>query len=307
MNGVTFFFGVVIPYVALATFIFGVVYRVLLWARSPVPFRIPTSCGQQKSLSWIKSSELDNPHNNFWVMARMALEVLLFRSLFRNTKTERRDQKLVYGEDLWLWIAALAFHYTFLVIFIRHFRFFVEPVPFFVNWLQAVDGFMEIGVPTLFVSGLVALGAVTYLFLRRVYISHVRYISLPSDYFVLLLIMGIVSSGLLMRHFYKVDILSVKVMVTGLLSFNPVVPEGIGLIFYIHLLLVCALLMYFPFSKLTHMAGIFMSPTRNLANNSRARRHINPWNYPVKVHTYEEWEDEFRDLMKDAGMPLEKE
>jgi len=307
MNGVTFFFGVVIPYVALATFIFGVVYRVLLWARSPVPFRIPTSCGQQKSLSWIKSSELDNPHNNFWVMARMALEVLLFRSLFRNTKTELRDQKLVYGENLWLWIAALAFHYTFLVIFIRHFRFFVEPVPFFVHWLQAVDGFMEIGVPTLFVSGLVALGAVTYLFLRRVYISHVRYISLPSDYFVLLLIMGIVSSGLLMRHFYKVDLLSVKVMVTGLLSFNPVVPEGIGLIFYIHLLLVCTLLMYFPFSKLTHMAGIFMSPTRNLANNSRARRHINPWNYPVKVHTYEEWEDEFRDLMKDAGMPLEKE
>jgi hypothetical protein len=37
------------------------------------------------------------------------------------------------------------------------------------------------------------------------------------------------------------------------------------------------------------------------------RRHINPWDYPVKVHTYEEWEDEFRPMMKAAGMPLEKE
>jgi hypothetical protein len=55
------------------------------------------------------------------------------------------------------------------------------------------------------------------------------------------------------------------------------------------------------------MAGVFLSPTRNLANNSRMKRHINPWNYPVKVHTYEEYEEEFHDLMKDAGLPLEKD
>jgi len=55
------------------------------------------------------------------------------------------------------------------------------------------------------------------------------------------------------------------------------------------------------------MAGIFLSPTRNLANNSRARRHVNPWNHPVAVHTYEEWETEFREKVKAAGLPLEKE
>ena len=55
-----------------------------------------------------------------------------------------------------------------------------------------------------------------------------------------------------------------------------------------------------------HMGGVFLSPTRNLANNSRMRRHVNPWNYPVKVHTYEEWEEEFRDKMKAAGLPLER-
>jgi nitrate reductase gamma subunit len=85
------------------------------------------------------------------------------------------------------------------------------------------------------------------------------------------------------------------------------VPEGIGTIFYVHLFLVCSLLAYFPFSKLLHMPGIFMSPTRNLANNNRMVRHINPWNPQVKVHTYEEWEEEFHDLLKGAGIPLDKE
>jgi hypothetical protein len=36
-------------------------------------------------------------------------------------------------------------------------------------------------------------------------------------------------------------------------------------------------------------------------------RHVNPWNYPVKVHTYEEYEDDFRVKMKNAGLPVEKE
>jgi len=36
------------------------------------------------------------------------------------------------------------------------------------------------------------------------------------------------------------------------------------------------------------------------------KRHINPWNHPVRVHSYEEWEDEFRDKIVTAGLPLEK-
>ena len=31
-----------------------------------------------------------------------------------------------------------------------------------------------------------------------------------------------------------------------------------------------------------------------------------PWNYPVKVHTYEEWEDEFHDKIEAAGLPVER-
>src|SRR4030042_532625 len=106
-----------------------------------------------------------------------------------------------------------------------------------------------------------------------------------------------------MRYFYKVNVIGVKELTMGLINFNPVIPEGIGVLFYIHLFLVSTLFAYFPFSKLTHMAGVFLSPTRNLANTNRARRHVNPWNYPVKVHTYQEREEEFHDKIEAAGLP----
>ncbi len=85
------------------------------------------------------------------------------------------------------------------------------------------------------------------------------------------------------------------------------VPQGIGSIFFVHLFLVCCLAAYFPFSKLMHLGGVFLSPTRNLPNNSRAVRHVNPWNPEVKFHTYEEYEDDFRVKMKEAGIPVDKE
>jgi len=55
------------------------------------------------------------------------------------------------------------------------------------------------------------------------------------------------------------------------------------------------------------MAGVFMSPTRNLRCNSREVRHVNPWNHPVRVHTYAEYEDEFRDKMKACDLPVDKQ
>ena len=301
-------FGIVIPYMAFAIFIIGIVYRIVKWAKSPVPFRIPATCGQQKSLPWIKSSKLDNPHNGFWTVIRMALEILTFRSLFRNTKSQlQEDSRLAYGDSKWLWAGALVFHWSFLIVLIRHYRFFTEPVPGFILTLQSLDGFFQIGLPVLFMSGVILVLASTYLFLRRVLIPQVRYISLFADYFPLYLIGGIAITGILMRHFFKVDITAVKELTLSWVNFSPAVPEGIGTMFFLHLFLVSVLLAYFPFSKLMHLGGIFLSPTRNLANNNRAVRHVNPWNYDVKTHTYEEYEDEFREVMKEAGLPVEKE
>lgn len=303
-------FGVIIPYAAVLTFIVFMIVRVLKWGSSPVPFRIPTTCGQQKSLPWIKQSKLENPSGVLGVLGRMALEVFFFRSLFRNLKTQLgEDKKLSYGEAKWLWAAGLAFHWSFLIILIRHLRFFTEKVPMPVRLAEGLDSFLQIGTPLLYMTDVVLLAAVIYLFIRRISIPQMRYISLIADYFPLFLIIGIGTTGVLMRYFTKTDLISVKVLAMGLVSFNPD-PKMLGnisVLFYIHLFLLSTLFAYFPFSKLVHMGGVFLSPTRNMANNSRMKRHINPWNYPVHVHTYAEYEDDFRDKMKKAGLPVEKE
>ncbi|MCF7809734.1 sulfate reduction electron transfer complex DsrMKJOP subunit DsrM [bacterium] len=306
--GLSYLFAVIIPYLAISIFIFGFVYRVIKWARAPVPFRIPTTCGQQKSLSWIKNNPIENPHNWLGAFIRMALEVLLFRSLFKNTKTTLKDgPRLVYGMNQLLWLGGLLFHWSFLIIFIRHFRFFMEPVPWCIKALENLDGFLQIGLPVVFMTDIFIVAAVTYLVLRRLTDSKLRYISLVADFFPLFLILAIAVTGILMRYFTKVDIIGVKDIAVGIFSFNPVVPDGISSLFFIHLFLVSVLISYFPLSKLMHMGGIFLSPTRNLANNNRVVRHINPWNPKVKMHTYEEYEDEFREVMREAGMPLDKE
>lgn len=306
--GLRYLFGVVIPYAAFAVFVVGMVVRVLKWASSPVPFRIPTTTGQQKSLPWIKDSKIESPSTGLGVIVRMALEVLAFRSLFRNLKTQVGDGKQVaYGEAKWLWAAGLAFHWSFLIILVRHMRFFIEQVPAAIQLAEGLDSFLQIGAPLFYMTDAIILASVTYLFIRRVGIPQVKYISLMADYFPLFLILGIAVTGVLMRYFTKTDIVSVKVLAMGLMNFKPTVPETIGSLFFIHLFFLSVLFVYFPFSKLVHMGGVFMSPTRNMANNSRMKRHVNPWNYPVHVHTYEEYENDFRDKMKGAGLPVEKE
>ncbi len=304
------FFGIVIPYLAVLAFLAGFVYKVLGWASSAVPFRIPTTCGQQKSLPWIKQNCIDNPDTSTGVCLRMVLELFLFRSLFRNTKAafnKNASNKLSYSWEIFLWVGALAFHYSFLVVLIRHFRFFTSPVPSCLKFLEYMDGIVQLGLPGLFVSGAVLLLATLFLLARRIFDAKVTYISQAADYFPLFLIIGIAASGLSMRYFTKIDIVGIKTLTMGLVTFSPTIPEGVGGLFYAHLFLVSILFAYFPASKLMHLGGIFLSPTRNMANNTRAKRHVNPWNYDVKTHTYEEYEDHFREKMIEAGLPVDKE
>lgn len=126
-------FAIFIPYVAFAIFFFGLIYRIIIWARSPQPFKIPTTCGQQKSLSWIKYSRLEAPATTCDLYLRMFFEVFLFRSLFRNLRADFDGKRLIYGSAKWLWLGAILFHLSFLIIMIRHLRFFANPIPAFIE------------------------------------------------------------------------------------------------------------------------------------------------------------------------------
>jgi nitrate reductase gamma subunit len=314
--------GVVLPAGAFAVFLAGLAYRVVRWARTPVPFRIPTTCGQQSSLAWIPASWIESPWTRAGVVVRMALEVLLFRSLFRDTTAAMTRERigdghgapdptpgparLVFGEQKWLWLAAMAFHWSFAVVVVRHLRFVLEPTPAWVGALAAADGFFQVGAPVLYLTDLAILAGLGYLLWRRLADAQVRFISLFQDYFALILLLGVAGTGVLIRYVVRQDVVAVKELALGLVTLSPAVPAGMGPLALVHLALVSLLFAYLPFSKLVHMAGVFLSPTRNLANNNRRRRHVNPWNPVVKVHTYEEWEDEFRDKMVAAGLPVEK-
>ena len=55
--GMPYLFGVALPYLAMSIFLGGFVYRVVHWAKSPVPFPIQTTCGQGKSLRFHQAQQ----------------------------------------------------------------------------------------------------------------------------------------------------------------------------------------------------------------------------------------------------------
>ncbi|MBS0614037.1 MAG: sulfate reduction electron transfer complex DsrMKJOP subunit DsrM [Proteobacteria bacterium] len=296
---------VVLPYLAWGTLLVGVCYRVWRWARVPVPFRIPTTCGQQRSLPWLPRAPLDNPDNALWATLRVGFETLLFRSLLRDNRPRIEAGRLAYSPTRALWLGALAMHWALLIVVLRHLRFALEPTPNWVVSLGALDGMLQIGAPPLLLSDVALVTALLYLLMRRWRVPALRYLSIFSDYFALLLLLGIALSGMAMRYVAHVDVVAVKQMMLGIVTFHPQVLSAPPAPLLVHVLLVCALAVYLPFSKLMHLGAAVLSPTRNLANNSRRRRHVNPWNAPVATHEYAEWEAEFADKLKLAGLPLE--
>jgi nitrate reductase gamma subunit len=299
-------FGVIIPYIAFAIFVVGVVYKFIYWAKSAVPLKIPTTSGQQKSLKFIKRTiydRFDSPYTKWETAVRMILEIFAFRSLLKNTRyyLDRLSQR----DARWLWLFAILFHYCLLLVLIRHTKFFLEPVPSFVEMISELEAFKGVFIPSVYVSGVTIIAALFLLWFRRIFLSRERCISLPSDHFALLLLLAIVISGNVMRYFIKVDISAVKGLLLNLMAFN--IPQALEFansiepMFYIHFALGSFLLAYFPFSKLMHAGGIFFSPTRNMPNNNRAERHVNPWNPPYKGITWQEYYEAYKDQLDEIA------
>ena len=301
-----FLSGVVLPLLSLAVFILGFARRVLVWASSPVPFPIALSAGQQQSLDGISPQRLEAPPGPFWAACRVGLEALCFRSLLRNSRTRAwPGTGLVHQPDPRFWLAALVFHYALLVIVLRHLRFVLDKAPRWLDLLLLADGFFQIGSPRLHLSAAGFLLALACLLGRRLWEPRLRFISLPGDYFPLLLLAALAGTGLYLRHGGQEDIAALKTFALGLVALRPAAPAGASPVFFMHLAYASALLCCFPFSRLMHMGGIFLSPTRAMPNNSRAQHRPNPWNRPREAQTYARYEENFRQSLAAAGLPLE--
>jgi nitrate reductase gamma subunit len=296
---------------AAASLLGGLCWRIWRWANTPEPFQIPTTTGQQASLAGIAASRIESPSTRLGVVGRMALELLLFRSLFRNTAAGPTfgngdvAARPVFLERKGLWLGALAFHWSLLVVAVRHLRLFVDPVPRAVSVLAAVDGFFQVGSPHWYVTDVILIVALGYLLGRRLANPLLRYLTLPADYLALGSLLAAAGTGIVLRYVARTDLVAVRQFTLGLVSLAPTAMPAPGFWLGAHLLSVAFLLAILPMTKMVHAAGAWFSPTRNQRNDSRRRRHVNPWNAPVKVHSYEAWEDEFRDKLLAAGIPLD--
>jgi len=123
--------------------------------------------------------------------------------------------------------------------------------------------------------GIAMVAALAALFARRILVERVRYISGLSDYLMLALILAIGLSGLTLNLVARTDIVATKAFFLGLMLFDwKPLPADPALL--VHLALVAALMVVFPFSKLLHAPGVFFSPSRNQADNTREKRHAPP-------------------------------
>jgi len=224
-------------YAATLLLVVGLVRKIALYARTPAPLKIPTTPA---------------PVSRSGVVLRMAHEVVLFASLFKATK--------------WTWLFGWLFHFGLLLVLLRHLRYFQAETWFWVDLIQPFGKYASYAM----VIGLLGL------FARRIFVDRVRYISAPSDYLMLLLLIAIGASGMLMTFVAHTDIVMVKAFFLGLLRFS-IEPLPSDALLLIHLTLVALLMIIFPISKLLHAPGVFFSPSRNQVDNPREKRHLAPW------------------------------
>lgn len=183
---------------------------------------------------------------------RMAREVVLFESLFKG--------------NLWTWAFGWLFHMGLALVVLRHLRYFIDPVWDWVVFIQPFGMY----------AGLLMVAGLSGLWARRFFVERIRYISTPSDHLMLALLIAIALSGLFMKFVAHTDVVAVKSFFIGLMHFKVQALPDDGIL-YVHLSLVATLMIIFPFSKLLHAPGLFFSPTRNQADNSRDKRHLAPW------------------------------
>jgi nitrate reductase gamma subunit len=227
----------VLFYIATATIAIGLGVKIWGYAKTPAPLSIALTPA---------------PVTRTGAAVRVLRDAFLFASLFKANK--------------WIWLFGYLFHAALALVLLRHMRYFIDPVWGIVVFIQ----------PFGLYAGLAMVAGLAGLWVRRLFVPRIRYISAPSDHLMLALLLAIGVSGLVMKFVARTDIVAVKAFFRGLLllDWQPL-PSDPALL--VHLALVALLMIVFPFSKLVHAPGIFFSPTRNQADTPREKRRLAPW------------------------------
>ena len=224
-------------YAATAVLVGGLAFKIRSYLGTPAPLIIPTTPA---------------PTTTTGVALRLAREVVLFESLFKASK--------------WTWLFGWLFHAALVLVLLRHLRYFQQPVWTPIVWVQAFGIY----------AGFAMAAGLAGLWARRWLVDRVRYISTPSDHLHLALLLAIALTGLGMRFVAPTDIVALKAFMLGLMRLD-LQPLPADPLLLVHLALVALLMLVFPISKLLHAPGLFFSPGRNQADNSRETRHVAAW------------------------------
>ena len=169
-------------YISVLILIIGLSYKIVQYWQTPAPLKIPIAPA---------------PLNRLGVLLRIAREVFLFQSLFKASK--------------WTWIFGWSFHLALILLFFRHLVYFWPgEIPII---LLKTEPLKYAAYPLIF--GLLGLLG------RRLFVDRVRYISAPSDYLMLLLLIVIGGSGMMMTFAQNhPNMLLVTNFAVGLITFN---------------------------------------------------------------------------------------
>lgn len=223
------FFWWVLPYIVLIVFLVGLIHRMLVWAHVPVPFKLTV---------------FPSPNTTAGAVGDVLKEVVGFRSLWRGKKG--------------LWFAAWLFHISLAFVLVGHFFGITFLGHQFTILGVTPDQSEHLSVLFGTYAGLCLSLGLVILTVRRIGSARMRYISHFADYLVLILLLGIVGTGMYMRFFDEVAYSGVRDFLVGLLTLHPVLPPA-NTVFMFHFTLVELLLLYFPSSKLMHACGFFFT------------------------------------------------
>jgi nitrate reductase gamma subunit len=222
-----FFVGVLLPPITLIVFAGGLIYRLHLWWKLPVP---------KMTLFPAREPGMDT-------FLGVLKAVFFSPGLF---KTDRL-----------LWIISWVFHTTLALILVGHLRVATD-FPALWRVLGINPDVMSSVVGTL--AGVVIFLAVVLLTFRRVTIPRVQEISQTGDYLALLLLLCVILTGNAMRFQEHFDLNLTREYFAGLVHFQMPIPPLKGW-FLMHFLFSQLLILYLPFSKLLHLGGIFFTQT----------------------------------------------
>ena len=207
---------------ALLIFALGLLAALLRWLRTP---------------SHPRHALTPAPTSRLGVGLRLAREGLLFESLLR--------------ADPLAWVLGWSMHVALGAIVVQHLRYVLPGWPLWVERIAAL-GSIATGVAVVSLTGL---------WLRRVLIARVRFVSRPADHLWLAWLLVLVLTGAALKYLSPTSPVAVKAFVLGAAQAQ-LRPLPDSMLLVIHMWAALVLIALFPFSKLLHGLGVWLNPTR---------------------------------------------